>query len=383
MTRRRYLALLLSVLGFVAGGCVSLTPTQKATLTDVQRFADATAGAYGLMRIPVSVQPGTNLGIGGTYRQGNFYLNASTLNSGHLTALVAHELGHYVLGHEPTSGVSMAELLKAQELRELDANAQAVEILVRARGMTQPQAVRTMVIYLRSAQNAQKRGQANAPGHRPPSEEITDLLARFPQAAAPDGPGAGPDSSSAAIPIAAPTWMPGDQWTFWWDNPRSSGTFVWSVDREEVVDGTPYYVVVSGPSTAQPAREFFYQKVDLAWRMEMVNGQVESKAEPAQWRYLWPLTIGGAWEQTVTVSTERDGKSSTETRARSCQVTGEETVTVAGGVYRTMKTVCRDKATNEVSSEMWYAPEAKQWVKEWSRFPWGVQERELISVKLK
>ena len=146
MTRRCYLALVLSVLGFVAGGCVSLTPTQKATLTDIQRFADATAAAYGLMRIPVSVQPGTNLGIGGTYRQGNFYLNANTLNSGHLTALVAHELGHYVLRHEPTSGVSMAELLKAQELRELDANAQAVEILVRAKGMTQPQAVRTMVV---------------------------------------------------------------------------------------------------------------------------------------------------------------------------------------------------------------------------------------------
>jgi hypothetical protein len=54
-----------------------------------------------------------------------------------------------------------------------------------------------------------------------------------------------------------------------------------------------------------------------------------------------------------------------------------------GGVYRTMKTVCRDKATNEVTSEMWYAPEAKQWVKEWSHFPWGVQEREVISVKLK
>ena len=384
MNGRRALALVLSLLGFVAGGCVSLTPRQKDTLTDVQQFADATAKAYGLMRIPVSVQPGTNLGIGGTYRQGNFYLNANTLDSGHLTALVAHELGHYVLGHEPTSGVSMAELLKAQEVRELDANAQAVEILVRARGMTQAQAVRTMVVYLRSAQNAQSRGQPNAPGHRAPSEEIADLLARFPQAAAPAGPqGVGSGSSSAAVPIAAPTWTPGDQWTFWWDNPRSSGTFVWSVDREQVVDGTPYYVVVSGSPAPPATREFFYQKTDLAWRMEMVNGHVESKAEPAQWRYVWPLTIGGAWEQTVTVTTERDGKTSTEIRARSCQVTGEETVTVAGGVYRTLKTVCRDKATNEVASEMWYAPEAKHWVKDWSRFSWGVQERELMSVKLK
>jgi len=181
------LALVLSALAF-AGGCVTLTPAQKDTVADVQRFADATAAAYGLMRISVSVQAPTNLGIGGVYRQGNFYLNANMLDSGHLTAVVAHELGHYVLGHEPTSGVSMAELLRAQEVRELDANAKAVEIMVRVKGMPQPQAVRTLVVFLRSALNAQNRGQPNAPGHRPPSEEIADLLARFPETPAPTGP---------------------------------------------------------------------------------------------------------------------------------------------------------------------------------------------------
>jgi len=178
--------------------------------------------------------------------------------------------------------------------------------------------------------------------------------------------------------MLVPSWKPGDQWTFWWENPRGSGTFVWSVDREQLVDGTEYYVIKSGAT-----REFYYQKADLAWRMETVNGTVESKANPAQLRYVWPLTVGGAWEQTVIVMTDRQGNSSTETRARTCQVTGEETVTVAAGIYRTIKTVCRDKATNEVVSQMWYAPEAKHWVKEWSRFPWGVQERELMAVKFR
>lgn len=372
--RRVRLAVVFSVLAF-AGGCVSLTPQQKDTLVDVQRFADATAATYGLLRIPVTVEPGTNLGIGGRYRQGNFYLNASTLESGHLNAIVAHELGHYVLGHEPgPSGVSMAAMLKAQEPLELDANAKAVEILVRVKGMAQPQAVRTIVVFLRSAQSAQTRGLANAPGHRPPAEEITDLLARFPESGATVGTG----PSSPAAPVPVPTWKPGDQWTFWWENPRGSGTFVWSVDREQLVDGTEYYVIKSGTT-----REFFYQKADLAWRMEVVNGTVESRANPAQLRYVWPLTVGGAWDQTVIVTTDRQGNSSTETRARTCQVTGEETVTVAAGVYRTVKTVCRDKVTNEVVSQMWYAPEAKHWVKEWSRFPWGVQERELMAVKFR
>jgi hypothetical protein len=381
--RRLRLALVLSTLGF-AGGCVTLTPAQKDTVADVQRFADATAAAYGLMRIPVTVQAPTNLGIGGVYRQGNFYLNANMLDSGHLTAVVAHELGHYVLGHEPTSGVSMAELLRAQEGRELDANAKAVEIMVRVKGMPQPQAVRTLVVFLRSALNAQNRGQPNAPGHRPPSEEIADLLARFPETPAPTGPhSAGSRSSSAAAPIIVPTWKPGDQWTFWSDSPRGSGTFVWSVDREEVVDGTEYYVITSGPTRQGPAREFFYQKADLAWRMLKVNGTLESRAEPPQLRYVWPLTIGGTWEQTVTVTTERQGTSSREINTRACRVTGEETVTVAGGIYRTIKTVCRDKTTHDVVYEMWYAPEVKHWVKEWTKYPWGVLEREVMRVKLR
>jgi hypothetical protein len=167
MTRRLRLALFPRLLVFVVAGCVSLTPTQKDTVAEVQRFADATAAAYGLMRIPVTVQAATNLGIGGVYRQGNFYVNADMLDSGHLTALVAHELGHYVLGHEPISGVSMAEVLKAQEPKELDANAKGVEILMRVKGMPQPQAVRTMVVFLRSVQSAQALGQPNTAGHRP------------------------------------------------------------------------------------------------------------------------------------------------------------------------------------------------------------------------
>jgi hypothetical protein len=112
-------------------GCVSLTPQQQDVVTDVQRFADATAAAYNLPRVRVTIEPETNLGIGGRYRLGNFYLNVRMLNAGHLNALVAHELAHYVLGHDtPVAGSSMTEFQRAQELRELDANAKAVEVLM-------------------------------------------------------------------------------------------------------------------------------------------------------------------------------------------------------------------------------------------------------------
>jgi len=373
---------LLSVVSVVvlAVGCVSLTPAQQNRAAEVQRFADATTQAYGMMSVRITVQASNRLGIGGVYRQGNLYLNADALDSAHLTALVAHELGHYVLGHEPTSGVSMAELVKAQEIRELDANAEAVKILVRVKGMPRAQAVRTMVVYLRSAQNAQSRGTPNAPGHRPAAEEIADLIARFPET--PADTARVVRASVSPPPLGVPIWKPGDQWTFWSDSPRGSGTYTWSVDREQVVDGTEYYVIAS--STAQGvAREFFYQKSDLAWRMLKVNGRVESSAEPAQLRYVWPLVIGSTWQQTVTLTTASDGKSAKEINARSCRVIGEETVTVAAGIYRTIKTECRDTTTGELVWQLWYAPEAKHWVKEWTKYSWGVQEREVMSVRVR
>jgi hypothetical protein len=188
-----------------------------------------------------------------------------------------------------------------------------------------------MVVYLRSAQNAQSHGTPNAPGHRPAAEEIGDLIARFPERPS-DAPRVVRASVSLPPPaLGVPIWKAGDQWTFWSDSPRGSGTYTWSVDREQVVDGTEYYVITSTTSQGR-AREFFYQKSDLAWRMLKVNGRVESSAEPAQLRYVWPLVMGSTWEQTVTVTTASDGKSSKEINARSCRVIGEETVTVAAGI---------------------------------------------------
>ena len=102
---------LIVALAVITSGCLTLTPVQRDAVVDVQRFADATTTAYKLPSIRLTIEPATNLGIGGRYRQGNFYLNETQLNSGSLTALVAHELAHYVLGHDAplTGAASMSE----------------------------------------------------------------------------------------------------------------------------------------------------------------------------------------------------------------------------------------------------------------------------------
>ena len=96
---------------------------------------------------------------------------------------ISIQFGHYVLGHEPAASVSsQAVWQRAQEQRELDANAKAVEILVRAKGMSQRDAVQIVAEALQRAQRAVDRGAPLTPGHLTPAEELADLRARFPEA---------------------------------------------------------------------------------------------------------------------------------------------------------------------------------------------------------
>jgi hypothetical protein len=174
---------LVLMLALACAGCVSLSPQQEDRLAEMQRFADKTTALYRMPSIRISVQPSTNLNIGAIYRQGNVLVNVRMLDSPHLIKLMAHELGHYVLGHDSViqQASSQAEYQRVQERRELDANAKAVEILVRVQGLSQPEAVNMIADALRRAADAELRGAPPTPGHLPPSAELADLLARFPE----------------------------------------------------------------------------------------------------------------------------------------------------------------------------------------------------------
>src|SRR5262249_26469859 len=66
----------------------------------------------------------------------------------------------------------------------------------------------------------------------------------------------------------APVWKKGYEWAYRWESPRGKGTFVWSVDRQETIGGTDYYVINAGNE------ETYWRKSDLAYYMYKVEGEI-------------------------------------------------------------------------------------------------------------
>jgi hypothetical protein len=174
--------LLLGIAALAAAGCSTLTPAQDQSLDQVRVFADDTTRRYGLPPIHVLVSHNPDSPVG-TYRRGFFAVNRLVLGSEFRDAIVAHELAHYVLGHDAAlTGATPEARLREREQRELDANAKAVEILTRVHGLPEDQALRLVYRYLLNVHRRLQRSPGeDLLGHRPPCDEIADLLARFPQ----------------------------------------------------------------------------------------------------------------------------------------------------------------------------------------------------------
>jgi hypothetical protein len=184
-------------------------------------------------------------------------------------------------------------------------------------------------------------------------------------------------STTGSAPLMPPVWHVGDQWEYAYQSPSGSGTFVWSVDREDVVEGVSYYVIKSDRT-----REIYFRKSDFAYSMDKVNGQIETRHVPPTPVVPSPLEAGAKWELRYT--RERPIDRQTENMGRSCESSGPETVTVPAGAFETFKTTCRNARTGNVDYEVWYSTAVNQMVCE--RLPLaigGTRVRELSAYKLK
>jgi len=182
-------------------------------------------------------------------------------------------------------------------------------------------------------------------------------------------------ASAPSGPVMAPVWQVGDEWQYAYKSPTASGTFVWSVNRIESVDGVPHYVTKSG------TQEIFSRVSDLAASLVRVDGVVVQRQNPSQLVYAWPLAVGKSWEQSYVLERPVDRQTTNYDILNT--VDAEETITVPAGTFRTLKIVGRNRNTSTLVYEKWYAPDVKSYVRDRYVLSNGIEERELLAFKLK
>ena len=169
-----------ALLALLLAGCATLTAQQATGLAEAKAFVQAAARAYGVWTPGIVAGPTAN--EGGYYKQGTIFVRNTVLTSPVRDALLAHEFAHYLLGHEPHIIHDRHAWQREQEERERQANIKSVEILMRAKGISQAQAVQLVRQKLERIARAYERGVAGSwvPGHKPPKQELADLMAVFP-----------------------------------------------------------------------------------------------------------------------------------------------------------------------------------------------------------
>ena len=193
-------------------------------------------------------------------------------------------------------------------------------------------------------------------------------------------PAAATGAAASARPIQGdivrPAWKVGDEWAYRYEGPSGRGTFVWSVDRIETMSAQPHYVIRTGN------REILYRVSDFAFTEERVGGQVVRHDTPSEWRtVVFPLSVGMTWDMKYHEARPADRQ--TEDVERTCQAEAEETTTVPGGAFTTIRVVCKNKLTGAWVLTSWYAPEARQAVRLELAATGGRQIRELLTLKLR
>jgi hypothetical protein len=183
-------------------------------------------------------------------------------------------------------------------------------------------------------------------------------------------------SSPVRPPLDLPAWKIGDEWAYRFENPDTTGTFVWSVARVETLDGQPRFVIATG------TREIYYRVSNLGFTKETIAGNVVRQITPSDWRFVaFPLAVGKSWD--MQYREVRPVARETEDVQRRCVAEAEETITVPAGTFATVRVSCKNLRSDAWLATIWYSPEVGQIVREEASVLGGKRVRELISYRLR
>ena len=162
----------------------SLTAAQRRALADIRQLAQGFVGEYkppGTVEVVVMSLASTNLAslanVAVSYSLGRLHVDPRLLGAPTQDPLIAKVLA-LQLAPRIRSFDSLDDYQRQQRQQSFEANAKAVEILVRVKGVTEREAVQSVHMWLLALH---VRG-VTPPSSQPTAcEQILDLLARFPE----------------------------------------------------------------------------------------------------------------------------------------------------------------------------------------------------------
>ena len=178
--RNAVMALLLSgCTAGIYGADMAKTDTEKLRVQQVNEFVDGAAKAYRTGKPAIIYGDVSGMrGAAAFYRNSAIYIGPAMFQTPHWEALLAHELGHYILGHDPGRAPQVGGAAARDELyqREHEANREAVFVVMKVKGLDEDRALQQVWRWRDSA----RRAGIQVEGHADACTEIRVLLAGFP-----------------------------------------------------------------------------------------------------------------------------------------------------------------------------------------------------------
>lgn len=170
-----------------------------------------------------------------------------------------------------------------------------------------------------------------------------------------------------------PEWQVGYHWRYAWTGPAGKGTFTQELIGEDILEGTPVWVLRSGKN------ENLFDKARLGLLAIRLGEKWVSKRSAPFQLLSWPLEAGKEWK--IDHVLEQVQEKSSRTIGAHVVVANVEEITVPAGTFEIYRIEVYNNYTGKLFSEHWYSPKVKWFVKNKTYLANGVREDELLSFK--